>query len=84
MSAQKTAGALPPEGYHYRRQASIVYRQPAGKPYAEAELGVWAASCDAAERLVEELERLRRENLAKRAPQRPADNRREEEAARCS
>lgn len=67
MSAEKTAGALPPEGYHYRRQASIVYRQPAGKPYAEAEFGVWAASCDAAERLVEELERLRLEILGLRA-----------------
>ncbi|UZJ42194.1 hypothetical protein OO006_04260 [Prosthecochloris sp. SCSIO W1101] len=66
MSAEKTAVALEPEGYHYRRQASIVYRQPAGNPYAEAEFGVWAASCDAAERLVEELERLRLEILGLR------------------
>ena len=52
-----------PDSYHYRRQARIVYRQPAGKPFPEADLVIWTSSCDMAERLVEELERLRKENV---------------------
>ncbi len=52
-----------PDRYYYRNQACIVYRQPVGKPFAEADLTIWTASCEAAERLVAELERLRRENL---------------------
>ncbi|WP_294348016.1 hypothetical protein [Prosthecochloris sp.] len=54
---------MKPDSYYYRRQARIVYQQPVGKPFAEAELGIWAASCEAAERLVVVLERLRMENL---------------------
>lgn len=52
-----------PDRYYYRRQARIVYKQPVGKPYSEAALTIWTSSCEMAERLVVELERLRRENL---------------------
>ena len=52
-----------PDSYHYRRQARIVYRQPAGELFMDADLGIWTSSCEMAERLVDELERLRKENL---------------------
>lgn len=52
-----------PNTYYYRSQACIVYRQPAGKAFSEADLTIWTASCESAERLVEELERLRKENV---------------------
>ncbi len=51
-----------PDRYFYRRQARIVYRQPVGKAFSEADLAIWTSSCDMAERLVAELERLRKEN----------------------
>lgn len=52
-----------PDSYFYRTQALIVYRQPAGKALAEADLAIWTSSCTMAERLVAELERLRIENV---------------------
>lgn len=55
-----------PDSYFYRRQARIVYRQPEGKPFPEADLAIWTSGCEMAERLVEELERLRKENVALR------------------
>lgn len=55
-----------PDRYYYRNQACIVYRQPVGKPYSEADLTIWTSSCDMADRLVAELERLRNENVVLR------------------
>lgn len=52
-----------PDRYYYRSQASIVYRQTVGKAFSEADLTIWTSSCEMAERLVAELERLRMENL---------------------
>ena len=52
-----------PDSYYYRTQARIVYRQPVGKAFSGADLTIWTSSCDMADRLREELERLRKENL---------------------
>lgn len=61
--------------YYYRRQARIVYRQPVGKDLSEADLAIWTSSCDMADRLIEELERLRKENLELRKKLNNAVNR---------
>ena len=66
-----------PDSYYYRRQARIVYRQPAGKSFSEADLGIWTSGCEMAERLVEELERLRKENVELRRELINGVNRRE-------
>ena len=59
-----TAGKLrDADRYYYRTQARIVYRQPVGKAFSEADLAIWTSSCTMAERLVAELERLRTENV---------------------
>ena len=60
MAADKHIDA---DSYSYRRQARIVYRQPAGKPFPEANLAIWTSGCEMAEKLVAELERLRMENV---------------------
>ena len=72
-----TAGKpLDPDRYYYRRQARIVYRQPVGKDLSEADLAIWTSSCDMADRLIAELERLRKENLELRKELNNAINRR--------
>lgn len=58
-----TFKAMISDRYYYRRQARIVYRQPVGMAFSEADLAIWTSSCDMADRLVAELERLRIENV---------------------
>lgn len=52
-----------PSSYFYRNQALVVYRQPVGKDYADADVVAWCGSMTSAAKVVAELERLREENL---------------------